>query len=250
MLRTQTTTEEKNRITRKNRKFVPYIIAVVCITAFYSFEFLENFSDEYTNALNNHAQKKKERTKALGKVKEYAKGSLVYEEYLKAKSEADIAWKEFKNIQKGEEVFGFKSLQLFLAEFGPMFCFFCYALFNLFRSFYFERKNVGMKVLHGLIISGTMFYFFWMFQQFQDFSKVTYYLMTFISAGVVVLAVYLITRYRNHYINTLKKNMLDLAKFTFLNTRSEKKGEMLNLMEKIVKEKKGDIKNRKYVTAK
>ncbi|PKH50833.1 hypothetical protein CXF68_09105 [Tenacibaculum sp. Bg11-29] len=106
----------------------------------------------------------------------------------------------------------------------------------IFRSFYFDRKNVGVKVLHGLILTGPIFYFYWIFQPFQDVSRVTYYFMTFVSAIVVVFAVFLITKYQDHRINRLKKGQFELAKFTFKNTKAEKREEMLTTIERIVKD--------------
>lgn len=233
---TQTITEEKIQTTGRSKNYLPYLVAIICITSLYSFEFLNNFSDDYINALNSHKTEKKRRTNALNKVKEAAKETTEYQRYLEAKKTTDIAWENFNIQEKQESFFGFKSAQLFLAEFGPMFCFFCYALFNLFRSFFFERKNHGMKVLHGLIISGTMFYFFWIFQQFQDFSKATYYLMTFLSTVIIVFSVGLITKYQNHYINKLKADNLELSIHAIRYTVPGKKEEILKRLEKITEE--------------
>lgn len=204
---------------------------------FFSFEFLPNFSEGFLVSKNNYQKEIDKRTKALNKVKEYAKGTKVYDEYIVAKKSVSNAKKEYYEYKKEEAVFGFRSFQLFMAEFGKFFCFFVYAMFNLFRSFYFERKNVGMKVLHGLILAGTIFYFFWIFQVSQDFSKPVYYFATLISAAVVVHAVLLITKYQDHYINRLKKKYLKIAKFTFLNTKPEKKEEMLEVLEDLEKVK-------------
>jgi hypothetical protein len=185
---------------------------------------------------------KKERTKALSKVKELAKGSPEYVAYVEAASKTNLSYEKLKQVRKDDKFFGFSNKQQFFGEFGPMLCFFIYAIFNLFRSFYFERKNLGVKIFHGIIISGTLFYFFWIFQRFQDFSKATYYLMTFVSAGIIVLAVYLITKYQDHYINILKKNFRDLAIFSIKNTKEEKKEEALSLIKKITKEKETALK--------
>ena len=194
------------------------------------FQFFPSQTKDYLLAKKEHNEAKKQRTIALNKVKEFTKGSVEYTTYLKTKKEADLAWNKLNVVKDNDRYFGFTNKQQFFGEFGPWFCFFVYALFNLSRSFYFERKNIGMKVLHGLIISGTIFYFFWMFQQFQDFSKFMYYFMTLISAAVVVHAVLLFTKYREHRINRLKRKQLELSKFTFLNTKPEKKKEMLDLL--------------------
>lgn len=234
-LQTQITTEEKTHRVRANRK-LPYIIAIICITSLYSFEFLPDFSEQYNTAVTEYNLAEKANKSALNLVKENAKGTLAGDAYKKTYAVSLEKWKHLKVVQKNEKVFGFKSLQLFVAEFGPMFCFFLYALFNLFKSFSLERKNVGTIILHGLIISGTIFYFFWIFQQFQDFSKPTYYFMTFVSAAIIVFAVSLISKYQNLGTNKLKETISRLAAFSFLHTKQEKKPEMLELFKELSKD--------------
>ena len=81
-----------------------------------------------------------------------------------------------------------------------------------------------------------MFYFFWIFQQFQDFSKATYYLMTFLSTVIIVFSVGLITKYQNHYINKLKADNLELSIHAIRYTVPGKKEEILKRLEKITEE--------------
>ena len=57
--------------------------------------------------------------------------------------------------------------------------------------------------------------------------------MTFLSAGGIMFAVYLITKYQDHYINRLKKNIRDLVAFTFVHIKNEKKEEMIKTLEKM-----------------
>ena len=75
--------EEKKSITRKIR---PYIVGFICLLCFYSYEFIDDFSNHYYTTLDHHKKAKDNRTLALSKVKEFAKGSIVYGEYLKQKS--------------------------------------------------------------------------------------------------------------------------------------------------------------------
>ena len=159
----------------------------------------------------------------------------MYQQYLIEKEKTDRAWQTLLRVKSEERFFGFTNVKQFIGEFGTMLGFFVYALVNLFRSFYFEHRNIGMKFFHGLIISVTMFYFFWMFE-YSDFNKITYYAMTLVSAAVVVLAVYLITKYQDHYINRLKEKVSRLAAFSFLHTKQEKKSEMLNLFRELSKD--------------
>ncbi|WP_064968049.1 hypothetical protein [Tenacibaculum ovolyticum] len=216
---------------------LPFFFALILGVSFYSYQFFDSYSADYKKAIKNHAIEKKKRTVALNKVKLHAKGTKLYDDYLEAKINTDFAYNKFKKIKKEETFFGFKSFHFFIERFG-LFCgFFCYALFNLFRTFYFDRKNIGVKVIHGFIISVCMFYFFWIFQSFQDFNKATYILMTIASSCIVVLAVYLITKYQDHRINRLKKGQFKLAKFTFKNTKPEKREEMLDLIKEIATNK-------------
>ena len=229
------TDKEKTIPTRRNKLFLKYLIAIICIASFYLFEFFPDSSEEYVIAKKEHIAAKKKRTIALNKVKKFSEGSEVYKQYMEEKINTDRAWENLKKVKEKDKVFAFTNIQQFMGEFGPMLGLFIYALINLFRSFYFERKNIGMKFFHGLIISVTMFYFFWMFE-YSDFSKATYYVIAFASAGIVVLAVYLITKYQDHYINKLKEVVSRLVAFSFLHTKQEKKPEMLKMFKELSEE--------------
>ena len=82
----------------------------------------------------------------------------------------------------------------------------------------------------------TVFKFYDIFQQFQDVSKALYYVLTFLSAGVVVLAISLISKHQRHYINKLKETISRLVAFSFLHTKQEKKQEMLQMFRDLSKE--------------
>lgn len=206
---------------------------------FYVFEFIEPYSIEYIKAKEVAVKANKNNVIQLSKVKDFSKGSEVYDSYIRANKVKKLAVDEFKQVKDKEKVFGFKSLKIFAKEFGIFFGFLCYALFNLIRSFYLEPYNNGAKMYHGFIISVCVFYFFWIFQKFQDFSKVTYYAMTFVSASMVVFVVYLFTKYRKDRINKLetqkeqlKKQKQEIATFTYLHTPEENKEEMLEVLDK------------------
>ena len=228
-------TPTKRILTKNISKIPSYLVAVLCATSFYLFEFFPDSSSEYAIAKKEHIEAKKKRAIALKKVKKFAEGTDVYQQYLIEKEKTDRAWQTLLRVKSEERFFGFTNVKQFIGEFGTMLGFFVYALVNLFRSFYFEHRNIGMKFFHGLIISVTMFYFFWMFE-YSDFNKITYYAMTLVSAAVVVLAVYLITKYQDHYINRLKEKVSRLAAFSFLHTKQEKKSEMLNLFRELSKD--------------
>ena len=148
--------QEKMTLTTKSSRVSLYLLAILSATSFYLFEFFPDSSSEYLIAQKEHTEAKKKRTIALNNLKEFAKGTEVYRQYLIEKEKTDKAWQ-----------------------------------------------------------------------------TLTYYLMTFFSAGVVVLAVYLITKYQDHYINRLKYQVSRLAAFSFLHTKQEKKSEMLNLFKEL-----------------
>ena len=173
----------------KTKRFLRYIFALLLGFSFFSYEFLPNFSESYYKAQNEALEAKKLNTEALAQVKNYAKGTTAYENYLNANEHKKIAFQKFNRVKEDEKVFGFRSFQLFWERLGLFLGIFIYALYNLYRSFYFESENIGSKIIHGFIISVCMFYFFWIFQAFQDVTKITYYLMTFLSAGAIVFAV-------------------------------------------------------------
>lgn len=233
--------EEQRILTyQRIKKFLIYFL--FCLfsgTVFYVFEFIEPYSNEYIRAKDAAVKANKNNVIQLSKVKDYSKGSEVYNSYIRANNLKKLAVDEFNKVKDKEKVFGFKSLKIFAKEFGMFFGFLCYALFNLIRTFYLEPHNNGAKMYHGFIISVCVFYFFWIFQRFQDFSKVTYYVMTFISAGLVVFAVFLYTKYRKDRINKLetqkmqlKKQKQEIATFTYLHTPEEDKEEMLEVLDK------------------
>jgi hypothetical protein len=222
--------EGKKERTTKVRKVAYFLLAFFCATSLFSFEFFPDETENHKKATKEWRENKEVRAKLLSEIKKLSIGTPEYKAYKLAVEKTEISYEKLKKVRKKDRVFGFTNMQQFFGEFGPMFCFFIYALFNLVRSFHFDRENIGSKIIHILIIFGTIFYLFWVFQQFQDFSKITYYLATFVSAVIVYIAVWLITKYEEHYINVLKSKYLNLVKFTFNNTKEEKRKEMLSML--------------------
>ncbi|KAB1159763.1 hypothetical protein F7018_05490 [Tenacibaculum aiptasiae] len=208
------------------------------MTSFFSFEFVPNFSEEYIVARDNYKLEIKKVAKALDKVKKQAKGTVAYEKYLETKNIKDLAKKEYYEIKKEESYFGFKSFQLFLGEFGPWFCFFVYIFFMLYRSFILKENNLALRLLHSIMLIGPLFYFYWIFQPFQDLSKVSYYFAALISTLLIVLTIFFYTKIKKDKISILQNNLLEVAKFTFKNTKPEKREEMLDLIKEIARTSK------------
>ena len=207
----------------------------MCAIAFYSHKFFPDLKNdaEYVLAHKKYDSIKDQNTLALKKLKSYAKDTDLYSEYSLINKEKKAALKKLKEVKKNKEFLGFISLRHFVERFGLMLCFFIYALFNLIKSVRSKENKIGNKLIHSFIISVCFFYFFWIFQQFQDFSKSAYIFMTLFSAAVVFAAVYLIFKERKTKEEYLRDSLLRMARFTFKNTKPEKRDEMLEMIKKI-----------------
>ncbi|WP_159264191.1 hypothetical protein [Tenacibaculum maritimum] len=222
---------------QKIKSVLVYLIAIVCITSLFLFEFLNGYSDGFLLSKSKYEKEINNVKKALSRVKSISKNTKEYKGYLKAKTAKNEAKKLYLKAKKEEEFFGFRNKKVFLAKFGSMFCFLIYGLFMLFRSFKSDKKDLGLLVLHGVVLTGPIFYMYWIFQPFQDVNRVSYYFVSVISTFLVVLAVYLITKHKRDKINYLQNNLLEVARFTFKNTKPEKREEMLEMIKKIASHK-------------
>ncbi len=220
---------------KKISKFI--LLTVFFGIVFYSFEFVKPHSEEYNLTKELVIKANKANIATLKSVKKFAKGSAVYKKYMAANKNKKIAVNKFNEAKESEQIFGFKTLKIFLKEFGIFLGFFFYALFNLYRSFRYERFSIGIKIYHSFIISVCVFYFFWIFQQFQDFSKPMYFLMTLAAAYFVFLAMHLLFKNKKTKEERLRANLMEVAKFTFKNTKPEKREEMLDLIKEIAANK-------------
>lgn len=208
--------KEEMMITRKARQIIPYIIAVICSTAFFAFEYSPDVTESYKFAKQNHLEKKKARTIALNALKEYGKGSVEYDNYLKEKIATDKAWKELSKVKENDRVFGFTNLQQFLAEFGWVLGVFIYSLFNLLRSFLARSRDFGSIMLHSTLIIIACFYLFWIFQPFQDLSKFSYYLVSILTGILISFSVYFMSLYRFTDVGRLQNTIKNLFSFMFI----------------------------------
>lgn len=214
---------------------VVYLILALAATSFYMHKFIEPYSQEVVDNRKEHISLKKTRDLAYKEMKNNPANSLTVMKYLAAKSEADIAWSTLKKSKKAQKFIGFSSLHDFLERFGLACFIFIYGVFNLVRSFYYDRKNFSSKLFHVFVISVGFFYFFWVFNKFQDFSKATYFLITLVSASFLAVGVYFFTKFKQSYINSLKGDIREISRFTVLNTKPGKQKEMFNLFNKLLK---------------
>ncbi|SEC65872.1 hypothetical protein SAMN04489761_3422 [Tenacibaculum sp. MAR_2009_124] len=226
---------EKQEVTTRNKNWILYLFFILIGSFFYLHIYIPLDNHSFVKAKKLHIQEKEKRTKALNAIKEYSKGTIYYDEYLKYKVSTQNAWNELLTEKENQKLFIFDSLHQFLERFGLTLVIFVGALFNLIRSFYREPYVIFPKVVNAYILSISVFYFFWIFQKFQDVSKVSYILITLFSAFLISVAVYLATKRRKLYVDRIKADMIELAKKAIKDSQIEKRPEMIDFIEKLVK---------------
>ena len=227
---------KKIQTTQRTKNIITYFIALICLTSLFSFEFVNGYSEGYFIAKNEYQKGIDNVDGALTKIKNKADQELFFN-YQQANEQKNLAKKNYHQIKEEESVFGFKNKKIFLAQLGPMICFFVYILFMIHKSFKKDKRNKGILLLHGTVLTGPLFYFYWIFQPFQDVSKISYYFATVITAIFSLLIVYFMSRFTNDKVATLNDNLMEVATFTFKNTKPEKREEMLDMIKKIAKNK-------------
>lgn len=207
---------------------------------FYAHIFIKPNNGSYNEAEATFLKYKAANKKALNEVKHTALNTKEYATY-KAVSEKKIsALKKLNIIKEEQKIFGFKSLHFFMERFGDTTIKFLFSLYFLFITVKGASKLnkwtfYGRVIIICAFMSTTFFSFFWIFQSFQDFSKITYYIITLLSAYFVFLATRIFVNRTKTNEEKLKAHLMEVAKFTFTNTKPEKRQEMINLMQTLVK---------------
>lgn len=232
--KTQTWTKIKQTIF-----FVSF--SILLGTLFYSYVFIEPFSQEYHDTKKVFDNAKKRNTSALNEIKKSVKGTNVYDNYKLAYKSKKTAYTDFVAAINDQKVNGFDSIHFFWERFGKnttAFLFCLWVLYLTIRSADKLNKWIfyGRVIIIGVFMSTIFFTYFWIFQRFQDFSKPVYYLMTLATSYFVFLAMYVLFRSTKTKEEKLRSNMLEIAKFTFKNTKPEKREEMLDMIKKIAKD--------------
>ncbi|WP_281980500.1 hypothetical protein [Tenacibaculum mesophilum] len=173
----------------------------------------------------------------LKPVKNLAKGTEEYKVFLESMKQMAASKAEYLEKEEEEKFLKFGSFQLFVGEFGPWFAMFVYTVFVLYRSFLYEKGNIGIKFIHTTFLIGPVFYLYWTFQPFNDVTKVSYYFAGIVTPIFIALSMYIYTKQRKDKLDSLQENLMEVAKFTFKNTKPEKREEMLDMIKKIAKNK-------------
>ena len=182
---------------RKNIKF--YIIAVICITAFFMQETMIFKESEIEKSMAEKEWKlaKKKRTDKLNKVKELAIGTKEYEEYKIEQVKTKKAHDKLTEITESAKFMKFLTFQQFLGEFGVFLGLFIYSLSNYIIARIKKTDTVfGESIMHITILYVSLYYIRWCFKD-GDYRTLTYYVNNLFCVLAVLFSVFLILKYFN-----------------------------------------------------
>lgn len=233
---------DKKRIT--NKKFRIYLLGILIGFINYTFELFNEYSESYYIAQKEAVLKKKDNANYLNEIKKYTKESnpSLYNKYSLANKELKKAKKTYKDQVKKEKFFGFKSVHFFIDRFGDsskslLFGIWVFILFVVNYKTTSKWIFIARITVITIFISTIIFDYLWIFNTFQDLSKISYYIITvFISLGLIG-ALFLIFRDKKSYEDKLRIKMISLAKKSIELSSPEKREEMTNFIKELALKK-------------
>ncbi|CAA0163175.1 hypothetical protein [Tenacibaculum maritimum] len=231
------------QIWTRNRKVLKYIALIILLLFFFfSYKAITPFNSSYIAKKQRYNFFKKQSVSALYKVKQYAANTKVYKEYLVARENKAKALKEFKKEIKKHKFNGFVNLHNFWDQFGKNTAGFLFVLWVIYLVLFTGKPTDEITLIGRLAICITflftkVFTFFWLLQQFQDFSQFQY-IVTALTFSIGILAIlFFLFRNRKTKEEVLLEKLMITARFTFKNTKPEKREEMLEMIKKIASHK-------------
>ncbi|WP_407266489.1 hypothetical protein [Tenacibaculum maritimum] len=233
--------ELKKKQWMRIKKILKYIIFIgALLFFFFSYRGITDFSSSYMVKKEKYNYYKKQNTLALHKVKQYAANTKVYKEYLKARENKKRALKEFKKEIENHKVNGFANFHNFWERFGKNAAGFLFVLWAIYLVLFTGKPTDEITLIGRLAICITflftkVFVFFWLLQQFQDFSQFQYVVTALTFSISILVILFLLFRNRKTKEEVLLEKLMITARFTFKNTKPEKREEMLEMIKKIAK---------------
>ncbi|WP_407264958.1 hypothetical protein R5N98_13850 [Tenacibaculum maritimum] len=232
-----------SQIWTRTRKVLKYIALIILLLFFFfSYRGITDFNSSYIAKKQRYIFFKKQNTSALYKVKQYAANTKVYKEYLVARENKAKALKEFKKEIKKHKFNGFANFHNFWERFGKNTAGFLFVLWVIYLVLFTGKPTDEITLIGRLAICTTflftkVFTFFWLLQQFQDFSQFQY-IVTALTFSIGILAIlFFLFRNRKTKEEVLLEKLMITARFTFKNTKPEKREEMLEMIKKIASHK-------------
>ncbi|WP_159286692.1 hypothetical protein [Tenacibaculum maritimum] len=217
------------------------MVSILLVVLSLSYKGTDISSESYKKADEDFQLAKRRNSVALTHVKEYSKGTKVYEDYIRAHKIKKEAFNKRKREVENQKVFGFDSKHYFLERLGRNVADIFISIFAFFLIVrYVPKKNnslvyFGSQLIVVSYLSTKLFVTFWIFQNFEDYSLMQYLLVTLFSSLIILVVVFYLIRFSKREEDNLLDVLMNLLRFTFKNTKPEKREEMLEMIKKIAK---------------
>ncbi|WGH75222.1 hypothetical protein P8625_14270 [Tenacibaculum tangerinum] len=159
---------------------------------------------------------------------------------MKARKNQKLAFDVYTATIEDNKFFGFDSFHFFWERFGKTTVNFIFCLWVVYVFLFAPKVHDKFTLYCRLAVCVTylfvqMFTYFWILQKFQDFSQAEYVFTAFAFSFVIVYILYKLLKNKRTKEELLHQNLMKVAKFTFKNTKPEKREEMLDMIKKIAK---------------
>ena len=240
------TATETHQNWKKNKNLLFFvktvILSILLASLKYAYEFTNEYSDGYIIALKEAKKLQNENTKALKKVKKEAKEKQLnsFIAYEKINNKYRESKNNFNKIKTKESANGFKSFHFFVERFGSTTCSFIFSLWVLITFLKKHKEEpiyrlLGKAFMAFVFLLSTIFSYFWIFQKFQDLSKLEYFSMAIIVCCLVTFASYYLFKDRKDYNEIRNKAFIDLAETAIKNADPSKREEMVKYIDNLLK---------------
>lgn len=200
------------------------------VTAFFVHEFFTPNSTEVEIARAEWAEAKALRTQHLEVLKEMAKGTAEYTQYLEAKVKTDQLFYKLNAAKQNQVFLGFNSFQQFLGEFGWAFGLLLIAMYLTVKDVSRNSKTLKAEMLiNGSIFTIALFFIFWAIQPNKDYPKYMYVLFSILTSTIGCIGFYLLVKYKSSFVLSLKN--IIRKQFDFLIVEAPKSVASKNLNE-------------------
>lgn len=177
---------------RNKKNIIYYLLAVICVTAFFAHETIASDSENISNATTVWETAKKKRTLALSSVKELAKGTKEHEIYVMEKENTQRAYDELLLKYEEAKFLNFNNFQQFLGELSWSLGLLIYALANFVIAIIEKKETVfGKIIFHCTIIYISLFYIGWAFRM-GDYGTGVYFFNNFLCVIGIFFATFFI----------------------------------------------------------
>ncbi|WP_299673312.1 hypothetical protein [uncultured Tenacibaculum sp.] len=226
--------------TKIKRVLIVLISSIFIGGLYYSYILIPKFSEAYNEAQKEFNEAKKQNTIALSKVKKLAIGTPEYSEYQNALKVKKEKYNKYVKVINDQKFFEFDSFHFFWEKFGSNTSILIFAIWVLVNTFK-DRKRLpewrfnSRVFLITTFMSTNMFTYFWIFQEFQDFSRATYFGLTLFLSYSLGFVVYFSLKANESLVKSLKKKLFNVSYHAMINCDEDRVDEMAKVINQPLK---------------